>query len=70
MFERQEYMFKFDLKSGYHHIDIYPEHQSYLGFRWDKKEKPQFYFFIVLPFGFSTACYIFTKLLRPLVRYR
>ena len=25
--------------------------------------------FTVLPFGLSTACYIFTKLMRPLVRY-
>ena len=25
--------------------------------------------FAVLPFGLSTACYIFTKLMRPLVRY-
>ena len=32
MFEGDEYMFKFDLKSGYHHVDIYPEHQRYLGF--------------------------------------
>ena len=69
MFERHEYMFKFDLKSGYHHIDIYPEHQRYLGFRWDTEDNPQFYVFVVLPFGLSTACYVFTKLLRPLVRH-
>ena len=69
MFERHEYMFKFDLKSGYHHIDIYPEHQRYLGFRWDTSSNPQFYVFAVLPFGLSTACYIFTKVLRPLIRY-
>ena len=25
-------------------------------------------FFLVLPFGLSSACYVFTKLLRPLVR--
>ena len=62
-------MFKFDLKSGYHHVDIYPEHQWYLGFRWDIKGAPQFYVFTVLPFGLSTACYIFTKLLRPLIKH-
>ena len=29
----------------------------------------KFYFFCVqLPFGLSTACYVFTKLLRPLVK--
>ena len=31
MFEKDEFLFKFDLKSGYHHVDIYPEHQKYLG---------------------------------------
>ena len=30
MFERNEYMFKFDLKSGHHHVDIYCEHQKYI----------------------------------------
>ena len=28
-----------------------------------------FIFFCVLPFGLSTACYVFTKLLRPLVKH-
>ena len=26
------FMFKFDLKSGYHHIDILDDHQTFLGF--------------------------------------
>ena len=26
------YLFKFDLKNGYHHIDIFDSHQTYLGF--------------------------------------
>ena len=43
MFVRYEYMFKFDLKSGYHHVDIHPEHQRYLGFRWDTEGSPRFY---------------------------
>ena len=36
-----------------------------MGFYW----KEQHYVFKVLPFGLSTACCAFTKLLRPLVRY-
>uniref|UniRef100_A0A1X7VUB7 CCHC-type domain-containing protein n=1 Tax=Amphimedon queenslandica TaxID=400682 RepID=A0A1X7VUB7_AMPQE len=64
-FEEDAYLFTFDLKSGYHHIDIHVEHQSYLGFQW----KDQFYVFTVLPFGLSTACYIFTKVLRPVVKH-
>ena len=69
MFEQGEYLFKFDLKSGYHHVDIWPEHYKYLGFRWDLDGVENYYVFKVLPFGLSTACYLFTKLMRPLVRY-
>ena len=29
-----DYLFSFDLKSGYHHIDIFPDHQTFLGFSW------------------------------------
>ena len=65
MFNRGDYVITFDLKSGYHHVDINEEHWRYLGFYW----KEQHYVFKVLPFGLSTACYAFTKLLRPSVRY-
>jgi hypothetical protein len=62
-------MTKFDLKSGYHHVDIFPAHRKYLGFSWTFKNGVQRFFqFNVLPFGLSTAPYIFTKLLRPLVK--
>ncbi len=63
-FERGELLCTFDLKSGYHHVDIHNESQAYLGFQW----KGKYYAFTVMPFGLSTACYVFTKLLRPLVR--
>ena len=69
MFEVDEYLFKFDLKSGYHHVDIHPDHQKYLGFQWEANGKVDFYTFTVLPFGLSTACYLFTKLMRPLIRH-
>jgi hypothetical protein len=60
---------KFDLKSGYHHIDIFPEHRRYVGFcRTLPGGTKIFFVFNVLPFGLSTAPYIFTKLLRPLVK--
>ena len=65
MFNRGDYVLTFDLKFGYHHVDVNEEHWKYLGFCW----KGQYYVFKVLPFGLSTACYVFTKLLRPLVRY-
>ena len=57
-------MFSFDLKSGYHHIDVAKCHRKYLGFEWGGS----FYAFVVLPFGLSSAPYVFTKMMRPLVR--
>jgi len=69
MFQKGDYMFSFDLQSGYHHVDIYQPHTKFLGFQWLIKGKPTYYIFTVLPFGLSTACYAFTKLLRPLVKY-
>ena len=35
MFDKDEYLFKFDLKSGYHHVDIHPECYKFSGFQWD-----------------------------------
>ena len=33
-FEVGAYMFTFDLKSGYHHVEVATVHQGYLGFSW------------------------------------
>ena len=69
MFERNEYLFKFDLKSGYHHVDIHPECYKFLGEGGRRfSVEGVFYVFTVLPFGLSSACYLFTKLLQPLIR--
>jgi len=58
-------MYKFDLRSGYHHFDVASSSQTYLGFSWKEK----CYVFTVLPFGLSSSPYIFTKCLRPLVKH-
>jgi len=63
LFQNDDYMFLFDLKSGYHHIEIYEPHRCYLGFQWLFAGRAQFFVFTVLPFGLATACYAFTKLL-------
>ena len=68
IFETDYYFITFDLKSGYHHVPIHPDHWTYLGFSWTfPTGQTNYYTFIVLPFGLSSACYAFTKLLRPLV---
>lgn len=69
LLEKKFYFGTFDLKSGYHHIKIAPEHQKYLGFTWAFSNGTTRYFeFLVLPFGLSSACYAFTKIMRPLVK--
>jgi len=69
MFQKDDHMFSFDLKSGYHHIEIYEPHRQYLGFQWAYEGRAQFFVFTVFPFGLATACYAFTKLLLSLVKY-
>ena len=69
IFSRNCFVFSFDhlVKSGYHHVDIFVEHRKYLAFSWDFGAGHERYFhFTVLPFGLSSAPFIFTKLLRLL----
>ncbi|XP_063426807.1 uncharacterized protein LOC134710382 [Mytilus trossulus] len=61
--------FLFDLKAGYHHIDIFAPHQKYLGFSWKFEGVEKYYVFTVLPFGLKSSGYVFTKVLRPLVAH-
>jgi hypothetical protein len=68
LFQIGDFFTTFDLKSGYHHVDIHEDSWPYLGFSWGSGTARRWFMFRVLPFGLSTACYVFTKLLRPLVK--
>ena len=59
------------MKSGYHHVSIHEESQTFLGFQWPlgSSQKPRFFVFAVLPFGLSSAPYVFTKVFRPIVKH-
>jgi hypothetical protein len=57
------FMITFDLKSGYHHIDIHRAYIQYLGFQWNG----QYFCYTTCPFGLSVAGLIFSKVLRELV---
>ena len=65
----KDWFFTFDLKDGYHHVDIYKEHWKFLGFSLQVCGTPRFFTFCSLPFGLSVAPYVFTKLLRPVVAH-
>ena len=57
MAEKEDFLFKVDLKSSYDHVDIFKDHQKYLGFAWELWGCTQYFAFKVLPFGLATACY-------------
>ncbi|XP_057310156.1 uncharacterized protein LOC130648141 [Hydractinia symbiolongicarpus] len=56
-------------KNGYHHITIQEQDRTFLGFSWTYGNGlTKFYHFLVLPFGLASACYVFTKVLKPLIK--
>ena len=71
MFEKGDFLFTYDLRSAYHHIQVFDAHKSYLGFSWlfENENKMRFFVFNVLPFGISTAGYIFTKVVRCIIKF-
>lgn len=65
-----DFLFTFDIKSAYHHIEIFQDHQTYFGLQWGYTNgKPQYFVFRVPPFGLSTAPLVFTKILKPVLRH-
>ena len=58
-FTLRAYMFSIDVKTGYHHIEIFEGHQleAYLGFSWRHAGSNclNFFFFTALPFGLASA---------------
>ena len=44
--------FTFDLKSGYHHVDIFPDHRQYLGFSWNFGSVVKYFVFYCFAFWY------------------
>ena len=64
-----DYMFYFDIKLCYHHVDICPDHQKCLSFSWVFScGRTRVFQFTVLPFGLSSAPHLFTKLFKRLIK--
>ncbi|XP_067204231.1 uncharacterized protein [Linepithema humile] len=59
------HMATLDLEDAYLLVPIYENHRRFLRFQWRNVT----YEFSALPFGLSTAPYIFTKILRPVVTF-
>ncbi|VDI40756.1 Hypothetical predicted protein [Mytilus galloprovincialis] len=64
--ERQGQDLPEDLLLKDHNSDIF---KKYLGFSWKLGGVTKFFVFTVLPFGLKSSGYIFTKVVRPLVKH-
>ena len=58
-------MFSYELTSGYYNAALHPDSRRFVGFKW----KGIYYQYNCLPFGLSTAPWVFSKVIRELVRY-
>lgn len=69
LFQSEDWVFKFDYKSGYHHVDIFEPHTTFLGCALVVAGKMRYFKYTVLPFGLSTGPYVFTRIQKTLVKY-
>lgn len=65
LLNRGDWMCKLDIKDAYLLIPIASEHKKYLRFIYQH----QLYQFTALPFGLTSAPYIFTKVMKPLINW-
>lgn len=65
LIDKNFYMCTIDLKDAYYLVPIADEHKKFLRFKFENK----FYEFNCLPFGLSSAPYVFTKLLKPVAHF-
>ena len=63
------FAFTFDITQGYHHVDVHPDFYEYLGFHWHFEGEVRYFVFVVLPFGLTSAPFVFTKIVRCLVKF-
>ena len=69
LFQKDDWVFKFDYKSGYQHLDIFAGHTAFLGCTFQLEGKLRYFKFTVLPFGLAAGPYVFTKIQRALVKH-
>ena len=58
-------MCKADLEAAYHLVRMHPSTRPYMAFRWEG----QVYVWLVMPFGWAWAPFLFTKLMAPVMRH-
>ncbi len=65
MAEKGDHAVSYDLMSGYYHVGLHPRSRTFVGFKWEGK----YYVYNCLPFGLSTAPWVFSKVMRELVMF-
>ncbi len=63
--QRFGFLFQFDVKSAYPHIRLHRDGWGCFGVWWRGK----FYVYTVLPFGLSTAPFVFSKVMKVLINH-
>ena len=64
LIRKGDFFTKIDLKDAYLSVPVSPKASKYLSFNFEDR----FYCYKALPFGLNMSPYLFTKLLRPVVR--
>lgn len=65
--EKARFACTFDFRAGYHHVKMSQRSSDFLAFSLDSPPKAPFWKFTALPFGLSTAPWLFTKIFKPLL---
>ena len=68
-FQKGGYMFSFDLRDGYYHVNIAPEFKTYLGFSIEIDGQKCYFQHIVACLGLADVPWLYTKIYRPLVTH-
>jgi hypothetical protein len=63
--DKSDFSVAYDLASGHYHVGLYHSSKTYVGFEWEGT----FYVCNCLPFGLSTAPWVFSKVVREIVMF-
>ena len=69
LFQKGDYFFKLDIKPGYQHLNILEAHQKFLAFVLEIDGVMRYFAFTVLVFGLVSAPFIFTKVVKVLIKH-
>jgi hypothetical protein len=68
-FTPDSWMQSCDLESGYWQVPIHEDYRKFLGIAWSKNGKKKYFRWCVLFLGIKDAVFVFTKLLKPHLRF-